>query len=376
MAYLISDMGRQLLEDARRFCSREVKEPCRRADREERHPQEVWQKAAELGYHTLTVPEELGGLGLEVLDAAAILEEIAKADAGLAVSLAAGNLALETVLLAGNAAQKQMAADWIVGGGLGAFCLTEAQAGSDIQAISTQARRQADGSYVLSGRKAFITNGLSAKFYCLAARTEEGLSFFLIPAGTEGLTAEQPERKLGLRTCETCGLELAGCRVPAEALLGRAGRGGEIAMKALNSGRVWIAVLAVGTAQQALDEAIAYGRQRMQFGRSILENQAVRFRLAEMDMKIESARQMTAHALVKMAGRMDFAREAAIAKAVSAEAAVEVTGGVMDLFGGVGYCGEYPAEKLLRDARAFQVLEGTGDMQRMCVSRILLGRES
>lgn len=440
MAYLISEMGEELLEDVRRFCGQIVRLRCREADREEKHPADVWQQAKELGYHTLTVPEAYGGLGLSNLDAAAILEEIAMADAGLATSLSASNLALAAVFLAGSEVQKEQAAELVLEGGLGAFCLTEDRAGSDVAAVETTAVRQPDGSYVLNGRKRFITNGSTAAFYCVLARMDDsgsqdggagcngsagrtfeeengggaerndvkerrgGLTLFLVWAGTEGLGAGPQEDKLGLRTCDTCEVLFEQCRIPAEAVLGSVGQGQRLALAALNEGRAWMGCLAVGVAQQALQEAAVYSMERQQFGRPIIENQALAFRLADMDMQIESARQMVVHALTKMeraarksaasasegtcgaagnspnrekacitgkAGSMDFAREAAMAKCLGADAAVAAANLAMDVLGGYGFSRDYPVEKLLRDARAFQVMEGTGEVQRMCIARAL-----
>ena len=377
MAYRISETGAELLQDVKRFCELEVYKQSVKWDRGEASPDRARQMLCEMGYHTLTIPEEYGGLGISSVDAAAILEEIAKADAGMAVTIAGSNLALRAVLAAGTEDQKEAVCSMLAEGKLGAFCLTEAEAGSDVFALKTWAVEMADGSWELNGTKQFITNGSTAGFYVAAARADEqgNLSLFLVNAEAPGLIPGMPEEKLGIRSCDTAAVDLHHCQVSKDGLLGGS-TGEDSGMKAilaaLNEGRAFMAAIACGVAQRALEEAIRYGKQRLQFGRPITENQVVQFKLADMQIKIEAARQLTAHALVLKDEGRDFAGEAAMAKAFASDAAVEVTGTAMELFGGYGFMTHFPAEKLLRDARVFPVIEGTGEMQRMLIAGRLL----
>lgn len=380
MAYLLTETGAELVQDARRFCELEVYRQSIRWDREGHASDEILAMLREMGYYTLTIPECYGGLGLTSVDAAAVLEEIAKADAGLAVSIAGSNLALRAVLAGGTEAQKEEICRRIAEGQIGAFCLTEAGAGSDAANQKMRASHMADGTWMLTGTKQFITNGSTADFYVAAAVSDETgtPSLFLVNAGTEGLAAGEPEEKLGIRSCDTCSVDFAYCKTPEANLIGgpAAGHDPKHGMKAvlaaLNEGRALMASMAVGTAQRAKEEAIQYGKERRQFGRPVTDNQAIQFKLADMQIKIEAARQLAVHALQKMDAGQDFCAEAAMAKAFAADTAICVTGCAMELFGGYGFLNAFPAEKLLRDARVFQIIEGTGEMQRTVVADHLL----
>ncbi len=380
MAYLLTEIGTELVQDARRFCELEVYKESAQWDREGHASQQVLQMLREIGYYSLTIPECYGGLGLEAVDIAAVLEEIAKADAGLAVSIAGSNLALRAVLAGGTEEQKEEICSRIAEGQIGAFCLTEAGAGSDVMAMKMRASHMADQTWMLTGTKQFITNGSTADFYVVAAISDETgtPSLFLVDAGSEGLTAGDLESKLGIRSCDTCSVDLNYCKIPEANLLGgpAAEHDAKLGMKAilaaLNEGRALMAAMAVGTAQRAMEEAIKYGKERKQFGRAITENQSIQFKLADMQIKIEAARQLTAHALQKMDAGMDFSVEAAMAKTFAADTAIEVTSSAMDIFGGYGFMTHFPAEKLLRDARVFRIIEGTGEMQRTVVAAHLL----
>lgn len=380
MAYLISEMGAELLSDVQNFCQREVIKQCADWDKAGAAPEEVRQLMSEMGYQMLTVPEEYDGLGLNSIDIAAILEEIAKADAGIAVNLAGNNLALRAVMAGGTEEQKRRVCVILAEGGWGAFCLTESQAGSDASGVATKAVQQDNGDYILNGEKLFITNGSTADFYCVAAVIEgqNKLSVFLIEKETEGLLAGQKEEKLGIRSSDTAQVILNNCRVSADALLGGEagqGKGMKALLAALNEGRLWAGAMAVGIAQRALEEAIAYGKERYQFGKPITDQQSIRFKLADMQTKIEAARQLVAYGLQVMDAGGSFAKEAAMAKAFAAQTAIEVTGEAMDIFGGYGYICEYPVEKLLRDARVFSIIEGTAEMQKNMIATSLLGKE-
>lgn len=229
MAYLINPEDQDLLDSVREFCEKEIKEQCKEYDVSGEWPEEIYAKAAELGYNGLEVPEEYGGLGLERITVAAIMEEFAKADAGFVTTITASNLALKAVLIGGNEEQKQRCCDLLMEGKHGAFCLTEPMAGSDAGNSKTTAVREGD-EYVLNGRKCFITNGGVASFYVVTAMTDKsqgvkGMSAFLVEAGTPGLSTGNHENKMGIRTSNTCDVVLEDCRVPASALMGARGRG-------------------------------------------------------------------------------------------------------------------------------------------------------
>ena len=358
MAYLLTETGAELVQDARRFCEFEVYKQSVQWDREGRASDRAMQMLKEMGYYTLTIPEELGGLGLSSTDVAAVLEEIAKADAGLAVSIAGSNLALRAVLAGGTPEQKEDICGRIADGQIGAFCLTESEAGSDAAAMKMRGSHMADETWMLTGTKQFITNGSTADFYVVAAVSDEPgtPSLFLVDAGAEGLTPGGPEENL----------------IGGSAAEHDPKHGMQAILAALNEGRALMAAIAVGVAQCAMEEAIKYGKERRQFGRPVTENQAIQFKLADMQIKIEAARQLAAHALQKMDAGLEFHAEAAMAKAFAADTAIEVTGSAMEVFGGCGFMTHFPAEKLLRDARVFQIIEGTGEMQRMVVASHLL----
>ena len=376
MSYLISEEAKDLLLDVRNFCEKEVVEVCKEADRSGEWPEDLYEMAKEQGYFALEVPEELGGPGLSRVDIAALFEEMAKADAGFATTISASGLGMKPVLIAGSEEQKNYVADIAMEGGLGAFCLTEPGAGSDASSGTTTAVKDGD-EYVLNGRKCFITNGAVASYYCITASTDKskgvkGLSMFLVPAGTPGLSSGKEEDKMGIRTSNTTDVVLEDCRIPASNLIGEEGKGFSIAMKTLDQARAWMGCIAVGIAQRGIDEAKKYTDERIQFGKAINANQAIQFKLADMDIQTEVARQMVANALTRMDMGLSYNRESAIAKCFASDIAMRVAEDAIQLFGGYGYSREYPVEKLLRDAKIFQIFEGTNEILRIVVANNLL----
>ena len=365
-----------MLLDVRNFCEKEVVEVCKEADRTGEWPEDLYEMAKEQGYFALEVPEELGGPGLSRVDIAALFEEMAKADAGFATTISASGLGMKPVLIAGSEEQKNYVADIAMEGGLGAFCLTEPGAGSDASSGTTTAVKDGD-EYVLNGRKCFITNGAVASYYCITASTDKskgvkGLSMFLVPAGTPGLSSGKEEDKMGIRTSNTTDVVLEDCRIPASNLIGEEGKGFSIAMKTLDQARAWMGCIAVGIAQRGIDEAKKYTDERIQFGKAINANQAIQFKLADMDIQTEVARQMVANALTRMDMGLSYNRESAIAKCYASDIAMRVAEDAIQLFGGYGYSREYPVEKLLRDAKIFQIFEGTNEILRIVVANNLL----
>lgn len=378
MAYLINPEDRDLLETVQEFCENEVKEQCREYDKSGEWPEEIYAMGAEMGLTSLEIPEEYGGPGLERITVAALMEEMAKADAGFFTTYAASNLALKAVMFGGSEEQKQHCCDLMIEGGYGAFCLTEPMAGSDAAAGKTTAVRDGD-TYILNGRKCFITNGSIASYYVVTAMTDKsqgvkGISAFLVEAGTPGLSSGNHEDKMGIRTSNTCDVVLEDCRVPASALLGQEGQGYSIAMKTLDMARTWIGCGAVGIAQRCVDEAVAYGKQRIAFGKPILKNQGLQFKLADMEIRTETARQMVAHTLKLMDEGKPYSKESAIAKCYAGDVAVQNALEAIQMLGGYGYSREYPVEKLLRDAKIFQIYEGTNEIQRMVIAKNVMGK--
>ena len=378
MAYLINPEDLELVESAREFCENEIKEQCKEFDVSGEWPEELYAAAAELGYTSLEVPEEYGGPGLEHLTVAAIMEEFGKADAGFATTIAASNLALTPVLLAGSEEQKQQCCDQILEGRFGAFCLTEPMAGSDVTNTKTTAVRDGD-DFILNGRKCFITNGSVASFYVVTAMTDpskgiKGMTAFLVFEGTPGLSTGNHENKMGIRTSNTCDVVMEDCRIPASAMLGAEGTGYSLAMKTLDIARTWMGCVAAGIAQRAIDEAVAYGKQRVTFGKPLMANQALQFKIADMEIRTETARQMVAHSLRLMEAGKPYAKESAIAKCYAGDIAVQNALEAIQLLGGYGYSREYPVEKLLRDAKIFQIFEGTNEVQRIVIAKNVIGK--
>lgn len=376
MSYICSEETEELIQAVKEFCDHEVREQSKEYDRSGERPKEIYDKAMEMQLHMLEIPEEYGGLGLDKVSVAAILEEMAKADAGFALTFSVSSIGLKSVLMAGNEAQKKKYCDNIIGGHFSAFALTEPQAGSDAAAGKTTARKDGD-FYVLNGRKTFITNGGVAGIYVVTAMTDKtkglkGMSAFIVEAGTPGLSTGKHEDKMGIRGSNTCDVVFDECRIPAENLLGNEGDGFKIAMQTLDISRTFIGGMAVGIAQRAMEEAIAYAKTRIQFGQPIIKNQAIAFKLADMAIQIETARQIVANACTRMDMGLPYGKESAIAKCYGGDVAVKVTSEAVQIFGGYGYSREYPVEKLMRDAKIYQIFEGTNEIQRVVIANHLM----
>lgn len=376
MGYICSEETQELVQAVKEFCDNEVREQSKEYDRTGEWPKEIYDMAMEMQLHMLEIPEEYGGLGLDKLSVAAIYEEMAKADAGFALTFAVSNIDLCPVMKFGTEAQKKKFCDIILSGKLGAFALTEPQAGSDAAAGKATARKDGD-FYVLNGRKTFITNGGVAGVYLVTAMTDrskglKGMSAFIVEAGTTGLSTGNHEDKMGIRGSNTCDVVFDECRIPADCLLGEEGEGFKIAMMTLDVSRTFIGCMAVGIAQRAMEEAIKYSKERIQFGKPIAKQQAVAFMLADMEIKIETARQMVAHACELMEMGKPYGMESAIAKCYGGDVAMQVTTDAVQVFGGYGYSREYPVEKLMRDAKIYQIFEGTNQIQRVVIANHLM----
>ena len=378
MGYILSEEGSELVSTVREFCENEVKEQCKSFDESGEFPADIVRQGAEMGLSALEVPEEYGGVGIDAITCAAICEEMAYADAGFYTTMSASGLALRPVLIAGNEEQKKWACDVLLNGGHAAFGLTEPMAGSDSSNTKTTAEKDGD-SYILNGRKCFITNGGIADFYTIFAMTNKargirGISTFLVPRDTPGLSVGNHENKMGIRTSNTTDVVMEDVRVPASALLGKEGNGFLVSMKTLDMSRPYVGAGAVGIAQRCIDEAVAYSKQRVTFGSTISNHQAIQFMLADMEIRTETARSMVIQAVTRQEQGLSYSKESAIAKCYAGDIAVQNALDAIQILGGYGYSREYPVEKLLRDAKIFQIYEGTNQVQRMVISRAVMGR--
>jgi len=324
-------------------------------------------------------PEEYGGLGSSELTILRTIEELSKACATTALLLCVQQLGALPILLAGTEEQKQR---WIprlaTGEWLSAYGLTEPGSGSDAGAMRTRAERRGD-TYVLNGLKHFITNAGIAHVNTIFASTDpskgtRGISAFVVEDGTPGFHLGKVENKMGIRGSQTGELVFEDCVIPAANLLGQEGEGFKIGLATLDRTRPGIAAQALGIAQGALDFAANYAKERVQFGKPIFENQAIQFMLADMDIKVEAARQLIYHVGELMdAGTPRFTRESAIAKTYASDIAIEVTNDAIQVLGGYGYMKEFPVERMMRDAKICQIYEGTNQIQRMVIARALAG---
>ena len=371
---LPSEEAVDLLKLVRDLATNELLPLAATAEAEERFPREVFRLLGRTGLLGLPYGEEHGGGAQPYEVYLQVLEEIAAVWASVGVGVSVHALSCFGLVTAGSDEQR---ASWLpdmLGGELlGAYCLSEAHAGSDPAAMRTTARRDGD-SYVLDGAKAWTTHGGHADFYKVMARTGEGrnaISCFLVPAGTDGLSADPPERKMGLTGSATATMRFDGVRVPVARRLGEEGDGLRIALAGLDSGRLGIAAVATGLAQGALDHALAYARERETFGRPILEHQGLGFLLADMEAAVESARATTLHAARLKDRGHPFSREASVAKMVATDNAMRVTTDAVQVLGGYGYTRDFPVERYMREAKVMQIFEGTNQIQRMVIARSL-----
>lgn len=373
--YRLTQFGEDILEDVKTFCLREVRGEAVEIDRSHADPEALYAKAGEMGLTSLFVSDEQGGTGFKAEELAALLEEIASHDAGLAVTLAANGLALQPVTLAGSDQQKAFCSDLLMEGGYGAFCLTEDDAGSDISRIRTTAVMTERG-YVLNGSKTMITNAPNASFYTVAAMLDGELTMFLVPGESAGIHRESPEEKMGLRTSLTGGIGFQDVELSAGALIGARGDGKRLAAETLQKGRVFCAAMAVGIGRRAIEEATVRVKEREQFRTVLSENPAVQAKIAEMYLRKASAQSCVIRACEIMDGERSGNLEliSSAAKCLASDAAVYCALEAIQLFGGYGYSRDYPVEKLLRDAKAFQIFEGTNEIQRSIIGRSIISQ--
>lgn len=372
MAYILDEDGVALVADVKNFCEKEVKEQCKEYDESGEWPKEIYDKAIELGYQMLEVPEEYGGLGLPGETILAMYEEMAWADAGFAVTMAASNLALKPILIAGSEEQKQKYCDVVINGGLGAFGLTEPNAGSDAAGQQSTAVKEGD-HYVLNGSKIFITNSGFSDIFVVFAMTDKskgtkGITAFILEKGMPGFTVGKDIPRMGIRAASNCELAFDNVIVPEENRIGREGEGFKIAMATLDGGRIGVAAIALGIAQGAINETIKYVGERKQFGKTIGSFQNTKFKLAELQAKVDAARLLVWRAACAKDNHEPISTYAAMAKLVCSDVANETTRTCVQLFGGYGYSREYPVERMMRDAKITEIYEGTSEVQKMVIS--------
>ena len=378
MDFALNEEQLELQEMVREFVEKEITPYAAEMDAENHMRDGLIEKANEMGLLNVIVPEELDGPGLDSISVATIYEELGKGCAGVATSLAANSLATVPVLLAGTDEQKKMYCDVLNNGGLAAFALTEPGAGSDAGGVSTRAvHNKEEGTYTLNGTKMFITNGGLAEIFLVFANTRKtggirGLTAIIVPKDTPGFSVGKKENKMGIRPSNTTELVLQDVVIPESYRVGREGEGFRIAMNTLDSARPFVGAVSVGIAQAALDCAVKYAKERRQFGQPIASFQMVQGMLADMAMKVETARLMVQKACWMRDQGMEFSKEAAMAKCYAADTAMQVTTDAVQVMGGYGYTKEYPVEKMMRDAKIMQIYEGTNQIQRLVIANKLL----
>jgi alkylation response protein AidB-like acyl-CoA dehydrogenase len=377
--FTLSEEQKLLKQTVRDFAEAELSPHSREWDEKQEFPREVFTKLGELGLMGAVWPAEYGGAGLSTLDYAVVMEELARADAGVALSVAAHNsLCSGHIFLAGTEDQKKKHLTALARGQkIGCWGLTENSAGSDAGGTKTTAVKRG-GEWVLNGSKTFITNGRVADVAVVMAVTDRakdkrGISAFIVERGTRGFRAGKKEDKLGVRSSDTSELVFEDCHIPAENLLGQEGNGFIDTLRVLDRGRIGIAAFSVGIAQASLEASIKYAGGRRQFGHPIADFQAVQFKIADMATRIEAARLLTWKAAALRDSGREHTAESSMAKLFASETAVEAALEAVQIHGGYGYIKEYPVERYLRDSKLGTIGEGTSEVQRLVIARELLG---
>jgi butyryl-CoA dehydrogenase len=378
MDFKLDNTQQLFLKMIREFSDKEVKPLAAEIDEQERFPSETVEKMAKLGIMGIPVPQEYGGAGGDNLMYAIAIEELSRncATTGVIVS-AHTSLCIAPILENGTEEQKQKYLPPLASGEwLGAFGLTEPNAGTDASAQQTTAVADGD-DYILNGNKIFITNAQYAQVYIVIAMTDKsqgtrGTSAFIVERDTPGFTIGKQEKKMGIRGSATCELVFNNCRIPKTNMLGKEGSGFSIAMKTLDGGRIGIAAQALGIAQGAMDETVKYTKERKQFGKSISNFQNTQFQLAGLETRIQASRLLVWSAACKKDNKEPYSADAAMAKLFASETAMEMTGKAVQFHGGYGYTREYPVERMMRDAKITEIYEGTSEVQRMVIAAKLL----
>lgn len=374
----LTESQRAVQELARKFAEEEIRPHVMKYDESQEFPHDIVKKAAELGFMGMTWPEELGGAGLTELEAIVIIEEIAKVDPSIALTVASHNSLCTGHIMkfANDELKKKYVPDLASGRKLGAWGLTEPGSGSDSGGMKTVATRDGD-DWILNGSKTFITQGSVGSTYVIMAMTDtaqgkNSISAFILEKDAKGFSIGKKENKLGMRCSDTATLIFDNVRVPGSNLIGEVGQGFKQALTVLDGGRIGIAALSVGIAQGALDASIKYARERKQFGKALAEFQAIQWKIADMATEIHAARLLTQKAAWMAAQGMNYTLAASQAKLFASEAAVRATNEAVQIHGGYGFIKEFPVEKLYRDVKLMTIGEGTSEVQKMIIARNIL----
>jgi len=374
---VLSEEERLFQASVREFAEAEIKPYVREMDEKQKIRPEIIQKCFELGLMGIEPGEEYGGSGGSFFMACLAIEELARVDASISVCVDVNNtLTINAFLNYGTEAQKKKYITRLATDTVGAYCLSEAGSGSDAFAMQTKAEDKGD-HYLINGRKMWITNGNEAGIFIVFANADpskgyKGITAFIVERDFPGFSVGKKEDKLGIRASSTCELLFDNCRAPKENVLGEFGKGYKIAIETLNEGRIGIGAQMVGLAQGAYEAALAYTKERKQFGQTIGEFQGVQFQIAEMATKIEAARLMVYNAARLKDAKLPFIKQAAMAKLYASEVAEEVASLAVNLYGGYGYVKDYPVEKFFRDCKIGQIYEGTSNMQKQTIAKMLL----
>jgi len=376
--FSLTEEQKALQEMSREFSEKEMKPNAAKYDEGEEFPEDVMKKAFEVGFLTCTIPKEYGGGGLSELDTAIISEELAAGCAGMYTTMMVNALAYTPVILYGNDEQKKkFLIPQTEKMSFSAFCLTEREAGSDAGSLKTKAIKNGE-EYIINGAKCFTSNGAIANWYVVFALTNpekgaRGISAFIVPRESPGVTVGKIEDKMGHRASNTAEMFFEDVRVPAENLLAKEGLGFIIAMKTLDHTRAPVGAAGVGVARAALEYAVEYAKTRIQFGRPIALFQNTAFKIAQLAADIDAARFLVWRAAWLMDHNLPCGKESAMAKMYGSDVAMKVTTEALQILGGYGYMKDYPMEKLMRDAKLLQIYEGTNEIQRLVISREVIG---
>ncbi len=377
MDIFLKEEQRMIKNLTRKFAEEKIKPVRQKLDEKGEFPFEILKEMAKLDLFRIYIPQEYEGMGGGIFEMCLVVEEISRICGAVGVSYAACGLAAFPIIIGGNEEQKRRYLPRFADGAIGAFCLTEANAGSDASNVETTAVKDGD-YYILNGTKQFITNGSVADIYVVVASTDRkkgarGLSCFIVEKDTPGISFGKEENKMGIRASKTTEVVFTDCKVPKENLLGKEGMGFIITMRTFDKTRPGVGAQAVGIAQGALEEAINYAKQRKQFGQLIASFQGIQFMLAQMATKVEAARQLVYYAArVCDSGAKNISAVSSMAKLFASDVAMEVTINAVQIFGGYGYMKDYPVEKMMRDAKITQIYEGTNQIQQQIIALELI----
>ncbi len=375
VSFGLTEEQQMIQQLARDFARNEIAPVAEHYDKSHEYPWPVIKKAQELGLTAMSVPEEYGGLGLSLFEEVLVSEELAWGCSGVSTAIGVNGLGISPILIAGNEEQKKEYGGRMADGELSGYCATEPEAGSDVAGIKTTASKIGD-HYLLNGSKMFITGGTVANFYTVFAYTDpaqryNGMSCFIVDRDWDGVSVGKPFDKMGQHASDTAEVVFEDVKVPASHLLGAEGQGFLIAMKVFDRSRPPTSAGAIGVAQRALDESIRYAKERTTWGKPLWQHQVMGHMIADMAMEVEAARLLVWKAAWAVDAGQRNTTAAAFAKAYAADMCMKVTTDAVQVFGGYGYMSEYPVEKLMRDAKIFQIYEGTSQIQRNIVVREL-----